>query len=138
LKNDNFLSESDFQTASSIIKYKDEKSVLDQLTSCSQSHAENKAVLWQWIVPVANASVGCPVTLPNGTSYIISPTGASTCLDTFRSLTDGMEKIAAGEGTPGNNQAQNKQVRDIVVDLGLNRDQQRQLHDEITGQDPSY
>ncbi|MDQ0564128.1 RHS repeat-associated protein [Rhizobium mesoamericanum] len=44
----------------------------------------------------------------------------------------------AGQGTPGNNQAQNKQFRDICVSLGLSKDQQRRLHDEITGQNLSY
>lgn len=52
--------------------------------------------------------------------------------------TKNMTKIAAGGGTPGNNQAQNKQVRDIVVSMGLNRQQQRELHDEISGQNLSF
>jgi len=46
--------------------------------------------------------------------------------------------IWASDGTPGNNQAQNKQVRDIVNKYGLNREQQRKLHDEITGQNYGY
>ncbi len=37
-------------------------------------------------------------------------------------------------GTPGNNQAQNKQVSDIVRELGLTKGQRRNLHDEISGQ----
>lgn len=41
-------------------------------------------------------------------------------------------------GTPGNNQAQNKQVRDIVRELGLSKGQRRELHDAITGQDYGY
>jgi filamentous hemagglutinin len=41
-------------------------------------------------------------------------------------------------GTPGNNQAQNKQFRAIVVELGLSKAQARTLHDEITGQDLGY
>ncbi|MCT9828262.1 RHS repeat-associated core domain-containing protein, partial [Pseudomonas veronii] len=36
-------------------------------------------------------------------------------------------------GTPGNNQAQNKQVSDIVRELGLTKGQRRNLHDEIYG-----
>ena len=44
----------------------------------------------------------------------------------------------SSDGTPDNNQAQNKQFRDIVVELGLTKDQARQLHEEITGQDMSY
>jgi hypothetical protein len=43
-----------------------------------------------------------------------------------------------GKGTPGNNQAQNKQVNDIVNKLGLTKAQRRQLHDEITGQNYGY
>jgi len=41
-------------------------------------------------------------------------------------------------GTPGNNQAQNKQVDDIVRMLGLSPNQRRRLHDEITGQGYSF
>jgi filamentous hemagglutinin len=41
-------------------------------------------------------------------------------------------------GTPGNNQAQNKQFRSIVVGLSLSKAQARQLHEEITGQDLGY
>jgi hypothetical protein len=37
-------------------------------------------------------------------------------------------------GTPGSNQAQNKQFRAIVVELGLSKEQARDLHDEITKQ----
>ena len=40
--------------------------------------------------------------------------------------------------TPGNNRAQNNQVKDICRKLGLNKKQQRMLHDEITGQGYSY
>ena len=42
------------------------------------------------------------------------------------------------KGTPRNNQAQNKQFRDIVKKLKLNKNQQRLLHEEITGQNYSY
>lgn len=41
-------------------------------------------------------------------------------------------------GMPGNNQEQNKQVRAIVVQLKLNQNQQRELHDAITGQNYNY
>ncbi len=42
--------------------------------------------------------------------------------------------IWASDGTPGNNQAQNKQARDAANKQGLNKEQKRKLHDEITGQ----
>lgn len=41
--------------------------------------------------------------------------------------------LAANDGTPGNNQAQNKQVSDVVRILGLTKDERRQLHLEISG-----
>ena len=40
--------------------------------------------------------------------------------------------------TPRNNQAQNKQVRSIVKKLKLTKNQQRELHDTISGQGFSY
>ena len=40
--------------------------------------------------------------------------------------------------TPKNNQAQNKQVRDIEKKLGLTKDEVRELHDAITGQGYGY
>lgn len=43
-------------------------------------------------------------------------------------------QVAANDGMPGSNQAQNAQVRAIVVELGLDKAQARQLHEEITGQ----
>ncbi len=42
------------------------------------------------------------------------------------------------KGTPGNNKAQNKQVRDIVNELKLDKAQQRELHDAISGQNYTY
>ncbi|MEN3931795.1 hemagglutinin repeat-containing protein, partial [Microvirga sp. W0021] len=42
------------------------------------------------------------------------------------------------DGTPGNNQAQNKQFRDIVTKLALSKAQARLLHEEITGQNYGY
>jgi hypothetical protein len=42
------------------------------------------------------------------------------------------------KGTPGNNQAQNKQTRDAANKYKLNKDQKRQLHDEVTGQNYTY
>lgn len=42
------------------------------------------------------------------------------------------------KGTPKNNQAQNKSFRDVVKKLGLNKDEQRQLHDAISHQNYSY
>lgn len=41
-------------------------------------------------------------------------------------------------GTPGNNRAQNKQFRDVVKKLKLNKEQQRELHDEISGENYGY
>jgi hypothetical protein len=53
----------------------------------------------------------------------------------------GQEKplqLAGSTGTPGNNQAQNRQVRAIVVEIGLTPAQRQQLHREISGQNFNY
>ena len=47
-------------------------------------------------------------------------------------------QLAGGEGTPGNNQAQNRQFKAVVRALGLNQDQARQLHEEISGEGLGY
>jgi hypothetical protein len=47
-------------------------------------------------------------------------------------------QLAANDGTPGNNQAQNKQVNDVVRILGLTRDQRKELHWEITGRNLGF
>ncbi len=41
-------------------------------------------------------------------------------------------------GTPGNNQAQNKQITDIVRDLKLNPDQRKTLHRFISKENMGY
>ncbi|MBF0208436.1 MAG: hypothetical protein HQK53_16275 [Oligoflexia bacterium] len=41
-------------------------------------------------------------------------------------------------GTPGNNQAQNKQTHDAAKAYNLTKDQQRILHDQVSGQNYSY
>ncbi len=41
-------------------------------------------------------------------------------------------------GTPRNNQAQNKQINAIVVQIGLSKDQRQPLHQEISGQNLSF
>lgn len=47
-------------------------------------------------------------------------------------------QLAGGEGTPGNNQAQNRQTRDVVRALGLDKDQAQQLHREVSGEGLGY
>ena len=50
----------------------------------------------------------------------------------------------AGDGTPKGNQAQNKQFRGAMAEIArkigrkLTKDEQRQLHDAISGQDYGY
>ena len=46
--------------------------------------------------------------------------------------------LAGNGGTPGNNQAQNSQFRDVVKALSLNKKQARMLHDENSGQNLGY
>ncbi|MEM5436177.1 hypothetical protein [Paraburkholderia diazotrophica] len=47
---------------------------------------------------------------------------------------DDVDELAGSEGTPRNNQAQNKQTDDVARILGLTPSQSRRLHDEISGE----
>ncbi len=47
-------------------------------------------------------------------------------------------QLAANDGTPGNNQAENAQMDAIVRILRLNKDQRRELHNVITGQNYGF
>jgi len=47
-------------------------------------------------------------------------------------------QLAGSTGTPGNNQAQNKQFKAVVKLMGLNQHQARLLHEEITGEGLGY
>jgi hypothetical protein len=47
-------------------------------------------------------------------------------------------QLAADDGTPRNNQAQNKKFRAVARLLRLNKDQQTLLHEEISGQNYGY
>ncbi|WP_241495782.1 hypothetical protein [Paraburkholderia monticola] len=47
-------------------------------------------------------------------------------------------QVAGSEGTPRNNQVQNKQFKAVVKALGLNKNQARQLHDDISKQSLGY
>ncbi|CAG9264025.1 conserved hypothetical protein [Burkholderia diffusa] len=49
-----------------------------------------------------------------------------------------VEELAGSEGTPRNNQAQNKQFKAVVKVLGLNPSQARQLHEDISKQGLGY
>lgn len=52
--------------------------------------------------------------------------------------TDDAQQIAGSEGTPRNNQAQNRQTRAVAKALGLTKRQARQLHEEISDQGLGY
>ncbi len=65
-----------------------------------------------------------------------TPLGDAQSFDYQPDISNGdAEELAAGDGRPGNNQAQNKQFRSVVKALGLNQDQTRQLHDDIQDDD---
>ena len=60
--------------------------------------------------------------------------------ETFDYIGDTIEDIIywASTGTPRNNKAQNEQARSAANKHGLNREQRRKLHDEISGQNYGY
>ncbi|MFM0321635.1 hypothetical protein [Caballeronia glebae] len=53
-------------------------------------------------------------------------------------LGQAVDLVAGGEGTPGNNQAQNKQFKAVVRALGLDKNQAQELHMEISKQGLGY
>lgn len=53
-------------------------------------------------------------------------------------VSDDVLELAGSQGMPGNNQAQNKQTRDVATALGLNKNQAQRLHREIGGQGFGY
>lgn len=92
------------------------------------------------------------LTLATNTGTVISSTAESA--GEIASIADGARIVLSStrgsgdgssggfdkqrKGTPGNNQAQNKQFNDVVKELKLNKSQQRELHDAITGQGYTY
>lgn len=71
-------------------------------------------------------------TNPNGPGdEIAQPKSRTRAKDRRADQSDGPR-----DGTPGNNQAQNKQFRDAT--RGLSKSQKRQVHDAITGQNMSF
>ena len=60
--------------------------------------------------------------------------------EAFDYIGDTIEDIIywASTGTPRNNKAQNEQARSAANKHGLNREQRRKLHDEISGQNYGY
>ena len=76
---------------------------------------------------ISGGAIAAGAPPPNSPPNPNDPNGSGGCVQN-----------AADDGTPGNNQAQNKQFRDAVKALGLNQDQARQLHDEISGQNYGY
>lgn len=85
----------------------------------------------------ANATgVGGPLPIANGASpdrptpNLFAGPGVPTDTDLLH--------FTADDRTPGNNQAQNKQFKDVIRILGLNKSQARQLRDEITGENYNF
>jgi RHS repeat-associated protein len=93
------------------------------------------------VVGVGEVVVGGALVVHGGTAGISGSAHAGTFL--ANKINDLKNRM--GGGTPGNNQAQNKQFRDAVREIehrlggiSLDKDQRRQLHDDITGQDMGY
>jgi hypothetical protein len=68
-----------------------------------------------------------------------SPLGGAQPFEYSESpVSDVVAWVAGSEGTPGNNQAQNKQFKAVVKIFGLSKEQARQLHQEISGENLGY
>jgi hypothetical protein len=103
------------------------------VAACHASAREAaKAAGPRWTDPVPEVAV--PAT--TGTVSQLSSSDLAP-LDGTQTRTSNVE-LAADDGTPGNNQAQNAQMNAIVRTLGLTKDQRQQLHIEISGQNYGY
>ena len=116
----------------------------------------------EFLAGLGGGGVGLATT-PVGVGAVITPAsaavaavGAGHTASGFKGLQDSIRAFFSQEtkgtgqaklnptvdkqkkGTPGNNQAQNKQVNDIVNKHKLTKEQRRELHDEISGQNYSY
>jgi len=120
MASDGNLSSTDAQSATAIASYRDDPQVLAQLEQCG-IHGGT-----------------CQIEIGGAGTYFFSTSGASISLETYKAIAKAELHFVGKGGTPGNNQAQNKQVDDIVRMLGLSPNQRRRLHDEITGQGYSF
>ncbi|WP_367727638.1 hemagglutinin repeat-containing protein [Agrobacterium radiobacter] len=120
MASDGNLSSTDAQSATAIASYRDDPRVLAQLEQCG-IHGGT-----------------CQIEIGGAGTYFFSTSGASISLETYKAIAKAELHFVGKGGTPGNNQAQNKQVDDIVRMLGLSPNQRRRLHDEITGQGYSF
>ncbi|MBC8721761.1 hypothetical protein F6X37_09200 [Paraburkholderia sp. 31.1] len=77
-----------------------------------------------------DGTIAMPVSTPLGDAQAFEYSEAMSGVDAV--------ELAGAEGTPRNNQAQNKQFKAVVKALRLNQDQARQLHDDISKQGFGY
>jgi hypothetical protein len=87
----------------------------------------------------ANAAPSSLADAASDLTETATPLGDAQPFEYSQDLPDGdAEQLAGGEGTPGNNQAQNKQTRDVARVLGLDKAQARRLHMEVSGEGLGY
>jgi uncharacterized protein (UPF0261 family) len=90
---------------------------------------------------VGGGTLGGAATVP--AAVIVASNIAAAAVAAAGAASDIIMQMS-GEGTPGSNQAQNKQFRDAIRqaerDLGrnLSKHEIRQVHDEITGQNMGF
>jgi hypothetical protein len=88
-------------------------------------------------------AMAIPATAAVATNIAAAATAAAAAAAAAGSASDLIMQMSS-EGTPGNNQAQNKQFRDAVrqaekdLKRNLSKDEIRQIHDEITGQNMGF
>ena len=110
-------------------------------------------VLSDYILVIAGLSGYVVLSTDDGQQFLMNATGkiiakcnnlgewmVSNGEEAFDYSGDTVEDIIywASTGTPRNNKAQNEQARSAANKHGLNREQRRKLHDEISGQNYGY
>lgn len=93
---------------------------------------------------VGGGTLGGAATVPAAVIVASNIAAAATAAAAAAGAASDIIMQMSGEGTPGSNQAQNKQFRDAIRqaerDLGrnLSKHEIRQVHDEITGQNMGF
>ena len=110
-------------------------------------------VLSDYILVIAGLSGYVVLSTDDGQQFLMNATGkiiakcnnlgewmVSNGEEAFDYIGDTVEDIIywVSTGTPRNNKAQNEQARSAANKHGLNREQRRKLHDEISGQNYGY
>ncbi|WP_254905769.1 hypothetical protein [Paraburkholderia youngii] len=96
----------------------------DRVRKMKSGYAMAEALGYAWACECRGRSQTPPQNLDNAQAFEYTP----------HAKNGDVVELAGSQGTPRNNQAQNRQTDDVARILRLTPGQSRQLHDEISGQ----